>query len=98
MKKMVLKKVVSNLNLLPLVEQVNFYREKWKNKKSNDLFRRNNPNVKLPPDFYLYETFTMNYEKFYTNGIPSAEWLINHLSEFKKLIYFRLGLWHWKNH
>jgi SAM-dependent methyltransferase len=85
MKKVVLKKIIAALNLLPLIEQVNFFREKWKNRKSNNKFKKKNPNVKLPPDFYLYETFTMNYEKFYTNGIPTAEWLMNHLSEFKEL-------------
>jgi len=85
MKKVVLKKIIAELNLLPLIEQVNFFREKWKNRKSNKEFKRKNPNVKLPPDFYLYETFTMNYEKFYTNGIPTAEWLMNHLTEFKEL-------------
>ncbi len=59
--------------------------KKRKTKKSNNLFRKNNPLVKLPPDFYLYETFNVNYDKFYTNGTPTAEWLIDHLSEFKEL-------------
>jgi len=85
LKKIVLKKILSRLNLLSLIELVNFYREKQKNKKSNQEFLKNNPNVKLPPDFYLYETFTLNYEKFYSNGKPTAEWIINHISEFKKI-------------
>lgn len=33
MKKVVLKKIIAELNLLPLIEQVNFFREKWKNRK-----------------------------------------------------------------
>lgn len=85
MKKIVLKKIASNFNLLPVLEQVNFYRQKWIHKKSNHLFKKNNPEVKLPPDFYLYETFNLNYDKFYTNGIPTAKWLVDHLREFKKL-------------
>ncbi|CAL2061647.1 class I SAM-dependent methyltransferase [Tenacibaculum sp. 190524A05c] len=85
MKKIVVKRFLAQLNLLPLVEQLNFYRQKFKNKESNYAFKKNNPDVKLPPDFYIYETFQLNYEKFYTNGIPTAEWLINHVSEFKKL-------------
>ena len=85
MKKIVLKKIISKLGLLPIIEQINFYREKRKHKKSNDLFKKENPNVKLPPDFYLYETFNMNYKSFYTNGVPTAKWLINFISEFKEL-------------
>jgi ubiquinone/menaquinone biosynthesis C-methylase UbiE len=85
MKKIILKKLFSKLHLLPLIEQVNFYREKIKNRKSNQEFRKRHPDVKLPPDFYLYETFNLNYNKFYTNGKPTAKWLVNHISEFKKL-------------
>lgn len=84
MKKIALKRVLSNLNLLPVIEQVNFYRQKWQNRKSNRLFLQNNPTVKLPPDFYLYETFNLNYDKFYTNGKPTAKWLVNHIEEFKE--------------
>ncbi|MEE9406909.1 MAG: hypothetical protein V3V28_02420 [Polaribacter sp.] len=83
--KIVLKKILSKLNLLPVIEQVNFYREKLKNKESNNLFRKNNPNVKLPPDFYLYETFNMNYKSFYTNGVPTAAWIVDFIKEFKEL-------------
>jgi SAM-dependent methyltransferase len=84
-KKIALKRILSNLNLLTLIEQVNFYHQKWQNRKSNLLFLENNPKVKLPPDFYLYETFNLNYDKFYTNGKPTAKWLIDHIKEFKDL-------------
>jgi ubiquinone/menaquinone biosynthesis C-methylase UbiE len=84
MKKVFIKKIVANLGLLPVIEQVNFYRQKFIHSKSNRLFRAKNPGVVLPPDFYLYETFNLNYDKFYTNGKPTAKWLVNHISEFKK--------------
>lgn len=79
-----LKKNLSRLNLLPLIEQVNFLREKRKNRRSNHLFKKKNPTVKLSPGFYLYETFTLNYEKFYTEGRPTAKWLIEHIECFKE--------------
>lgn len=84
MKKVFLKRIIANLGLLPLVEQINFSRQKFINRKSNRLFREKNPDVVLPPDFYLYETFNLNYDKFYTNGKPTAEWLVNHISKFKE--------------
>jgi ubiquinone/menaquinone biosynthesis C-methylase UbiE len=84
MKKIALKKILQKYNILPFIEQVNFYRLKWKNRTENNLFKKMNPDVKLPPDFYLYETFNLNYNKFYTEGKPTAEWLINLISNFKK--------------
>jgi len=83
MKKIKLKKVLSKFNLLSFIEFINFQHQKWKNRKSNKEFKKNNPKVKLPPDFYLYETFNLNYEKFFTNGKPTATWLVNHIIEFK---------------
>jgi ubiquinone/menaquinone biosynthesis C-methylase UbiE len=85
MKKVKLKKIISKLHLLPLIEQFKFQIERKKNKRENDLFKKQNPNVKLPPDFYLYETFNLNYNKFYTEGKPTAKWLLNYISEFKDL-------------
>lgn len=85
MKKIIIKRFLTKLNLLPIVEQVNFHRQKFKNRKVNKQFRIENPDVKLPPDFYIYETFQLHYEKFYTNGIPTAQWLYDHVSEFKTL-------------
>lgn len=85
MKKIIIKKIIRKLNLLKLTEYVFFKIHKNKNKKSNALFRKENPEVILPPDFYMYETFNLNYKKFYTEGIPTAEWLVDHLKEFKEL-------------
>ncbi|WP_299679758.1 class I SAM-dependent methyltransferase [uncultured Tenacibaculum sp.] len=85
MKKIVIKRFLTRLNLLPLVEQINFYRQKFKNREDNRTFLLENPDVKLPPDFYIYETFQLNYKKFYTNGLPTAQWIYDHVNEFKSL-------------
>ncbi|WP_299713226.1 bifunctional 2-polyprenyl-6-hydroxyphenol methylase/3-demethylubiquinol 3-O-methyltransferase UbiG [uncultured Tenacibaculum sp.] len=85
MKKIIIKRFLTKLNLLPLIEQVNFYRQMFKNRKENKQFKLENPDVKLPPDFYMYETFQLNYKKFYTNGLPTAQWIYDHVNEFKTL-------------
>jgi len=33
----------------------------------------------------LHETFIIHIKSFYTNGVPTAKWLINFISEFKEL-------------
>lgn len=93
MKKIVIKRILTKLNLLPFVEQINFQRQKIKNRKINQQFKQRNPNVNLPPDFYIYETFQLNYEKFYTEGIPTAKWIIDHVSDFKNVINISILDW-----
>ena len=85
MKKIIIKKFLSKIKFLEVLERINFFREKLKNKKENRQFKKENPNVKLPADFYMYETFNLNYNAFYTKGKPTAEWLINHVANFKEI-------------
>lgn len=85
MKKIVIKRFLTKLNLLPFVELINFWRQKLIHRKENKKFKLEYPNVQLPPDFYIYETFQLNYHKFYTNGIPTATWLYDLVNKFKKI-------------
>lgn len=60
-----------------------YYMQKIKNSKINKEFKSINPDVKLPPDYLIYESFQLNYEKYYTESIDTARWLASH---FKKHI------------
>jgi ubiquinone/menaquinone biosynthesis C-methylase UbiE len=51
----------------------------------NTDFKRANSNVKLPPDYLIYESFQMNYNKYYSESIDSAKWLANHFSKYIEL-------------
>ena len=62
-------------------EKLNFFREGVRHKKANADFRKNNPNVILPPDFYLYETFALDYKKYYEGGYETARWLYDHFQK-----------------
>lgn len=72
---------ISNLlrqsGLLPTTDRIRFYIENYKNRSANQNFRKNNPDVKLPPDYLIYESFQINYEKYYTDGKDTAQWLVN---------------------
>jgi SAM-dependent methyltransferase len=48
------------------------------NRKINHDFRAAHPDVPLPPDYLLYESFRINYAKYYTDGIETAKWLIEY--------------------
>src|SRR5690554_2808438 len=72
-----------NFGLLYYTDWLRYYTLKFKNRKINKQFISENPDVKLPPDYLIYESFQINYLKYYTESIQSAAWLTDH---FKKHI------------
>lgn len=86
MLKIYFKKTVTYLRLLPIIEKINFQRQKILNRKKNEQFRIENPSIKMPPDYYMYETFALDYHKIYFGGQETAKWVIDH---FKHYIEFK---------
>ncbi|MCC6816013.1 MAG: class I SAM-dependent methyltransferase [Saprospiraceae bacterium] len=58
------------------LDQLRYYLEKVKNLESNRDFTKNHPNIVLPDDYLMYESFQLNYRKYYFEGMESAKWLI----------------------
>lgn len=58
---------------------------KIKNHNKNYTFKKNNPLVKLPPDYIMFESFGMNYKDFYLGGIETAKSLIDYFYKYKNL-------------
>jgi len=85
MNKQKLSNTLRKLGFLHLADKARFYQQLLKNKKKNDRFLKNHPNVKLPPDYLIYESHEMNYEKYYMGGKKTAEWLVNHLKRHTDL-------------
>lgn len=83
MKKRQISHFLRKFRLLHLADRVVFYLEKFKNRNTNADFKSRHPEVKLPPDYLIYESFQLNYEKYYTDSIETANWLAGH---FKKHI------------
>ncbi len=79
--KKTLKKTITLLGLLSIAEKINFYKIQFQNRNKKKKFILQNPTIKLPPDFYLYETFGLNYDKYYYGGKETAEWIFNHLKK-----------------
>lgn len=44
--------------------------------KERRLFKKKNPDVFLPPDYYLFETFDLNYEKYFYDSIKALKDII----------------------
>jgi len=88
---------ISNLlrvfGLIYFTDRVRYYLERRKNKAENDNFKINNPNVELPPDHLIYESFQMSYKKYYTDSIETAHWLKDHFNKHIELKGIRILDW-----
>jgi ubiquinone/menaquinone biosynthesis C-methylase UbiE len=78
-------KFLRDINLLYVTDKVRFYVERFKNQKENNAFKKKHPNVVLPPDYLVYESFGMNYNNYFTNGIVSAKWMVEHFKNYTTL-------------
>lgn len=83
MKKGQLSNLLRSLGLIYFTDWLRYFLQKINNRQINKDFRLKNPDVKLPPDYLIYESFQMNYQKYYTESFETAKWLTDH---FKKHI------------
>jgi SAM-dependent methyltransferase len=77
--------ILRTLEILYYFDWFHFIFQKIKYRRSNWRFKKVHPEVKLPPDYLLYESFQLNYRKYYYDGIDSAIWLAGYLSKYKPL-------------
>lgn len=79
--------------VIKIADFFHFNMERLRLRKKNKAFLLKNPEVILPPDFYLYETFNLNYETFYSNSRSTTKWIINHVSKYQSLTHRRILDW-----
>ncbi len=80
-----ISKLLRRTGLLYGSDRVRFYLELFKNRKINRKFKKDNPAIALPPDYLIYESFRINYYKYYTESINAAKWLCGYFSQYMKL-------------
>lgn len=83
--KQLIKNIFLRLGILPTIELIRFKLHQFNRRKINSDFKKNHPEVQLPPDFFLYETFDLNYQKYYHEGKETAQWVINYIGEFTQI-------------
>ena len=67
--------ILRKTHLLHLTDRLSFLYQKIRNHESNRAFRKENPGVVLPPDYLIYESFQLDYRKYYTDSLETARWL-----------------------
>jgi ubiquinone/menaquinone biosynthesis C-methylase UbiE len=75
--------VLRKSGLLFYTDQLRYQIEKLRHSGKNQAFKKQNSEINLPPDYLIYESFRLDYDKYYNGGKDTAIWLIEH---FKKYI------------
>lgn len=74
--------LLRKLRLMHLTDRVRYYIQSFKNKQANKAFLKANPNIVLPPDYLMYESFQINYEKYLVGGKDVAQWIVSSLKKY----------------
>lgn len=81
MKRGQISSLLRNLGIIYYTDKARYYVMKFKRRKQKRAFIQKNPDVKLPPDYLIYEAFQLDYKKYYDDSIETAKWLTGHLSK-----------------
>lgn len=65
-----------------MADYARFWYFKLKNRKRNQVFRQHYSSVALPPDYLMYESFQLDYQKYYLGGRQTAQWLWKQVAPF----------------
>ena len=77
--------LLRNLGFIRLFDKVRFYITYARTYSLRRQFFKENPNIKLPPAYYIYETFNLNYYSFYNSSKDTAKWLVSFFERYTKL-------------
>ncbi len=70
------------LGLIHVFDKVKFRYIQAKNKKLNQAFAKKYPDVVLPPDYLIFETFHLNYNSYYFGGQESAKDIVEEVKPY----------------
>jgi len=93
MKRGQISNLLRTFRLIYLADWIRYYIQKFQNRRINRNFKKNNPDVKLPPDYLIYESFQLNYQKYYTESIETAQWIADLLGKHIELKDKRILDW-----
>lgn len=76
MNKTHLSHLLRTFGLLKFADYAQFLVHKRRNREKNRIFVEQNPNIALPPDYLLYESFGLDYAQYYDASRETAKRLI----------------------
>ena len=77
--------ILRKLGLMGLADRVRYSYHYAKTRSERKLFVKKHETVKLPPPYFIYETFRLNYDSYYYGGKETASSLIEEFNNYKLL-------------
>ena len=78
----ILMTLIRALGLAQAFDYLRFTLAYWFNLASNLGFKKEFPAIKVPPPYLLYESFRMNYRRYWESGRETACWIKTETSPF----------------
>jgi len=85
--------IIRSIGIIKIADKFRFYWFYLKTYQLRQQFDTNNQGVKLPPAFYIYETFGLDYIEYYNKSIDTSKWLISFFQKYKELKNIRIMDW-----
>ena len=73
------------LGLMHALDIWKFLWQKLQNRTENRAFKREHPEVALPPDYLMFESFKLHYASYYDGGRATAKWLLDQFTAYTSL-------------
>ncbi|MHC1706136.1 MAG: class I SAM-dependent methyltransferase [Bacteroidales bacterium] len=85
--------LLRSLGLLFWSDYLVYLYKKVRYSRDNKRFLQANPGVVLPPDYLIYESFQLDYKKYYTDSIESARWLAGLFKKYSPVYNINILDW-----
>ena len=72
-----IRTLLGRLGLMPLADRALYIAQYMQNFGRNQTFRKQFPEIALPPSYMLFEAFQLDYRKYWEGGRETATWLAN---------------------
>ena len=79
--KTLIQKIARSFRLMHLLDKVKFRVQKIRNLNLNKKFQSENPEIVIPPDYLMFESYRLDYKKYYYGGRDSARDVIQALEK-----------------
>ena len=93
--KALIKNIFFKLGLSPLLDLALYQSSKLRNFFKNKKYKISHPHISLPPDYYLYETYKLDYKEYVEDGTLGAkeisEWTLKHIPQQNTLKVLEWG-------
>ena len=85
MRKSSLSQFLRKIGLMQASDKVRYNLHRLRMRKKNSSFLKEHQGLVLPPDYLMYESFLLDYQRYYENGRMTAQWLINLVKKHRSL-------------